>query len=175
MLNSYPHTTWVRFWGSVSLVESEWCHYVIVETDSHLKLRPTSKLDIYKVIEHIAMPIHWHWHKAAAAFNSCPHTMWVRFWGHGSLVESKWCHNIMVEADSHLNHCFPHPYYTHTMCLSTWYAVHGHMAVALNSYTRTNWVRFWGSVSLAESKWCHYVIIEGDSHLKLLPASTLDI
>ncbi len=25
-----------------------------------------------------------------------------------------------------------------------WYAVHGHMAAALNSYTHTTWVRFWG-------------------------------
>ena len=27
----------------------------------------------------------------------------------GSLVQSKWCHYVMVEADSQLNHCFPHP------------------------------------------------------------------
>ncbi len=53
-----------------------------------------------------------------------------------------------------------------------WYAVHGHMAVASNSYTNTTWVRFWGTGSLVESKWCHYVMVEADSHLKLLPAST---
>jgi hypothetical protein len=36
-------------------VESKWCHYVMVEADSNLKLLPASILDIYKVIEHIDM------------------------------------------------------------------------------------------------------------------------
>ncbi len=56
-----------------------------------------------------------------------------------------------------------------------WYAVHGHMAVASNSNTYTSWVIFWGSGSLVESKWCHYVMIEAVNLYKLLPASTLDI
>ncbi len=56
-----------------------------------------------------------------------------------------------------------------------WYGVHGHKVAALNSFTHTTWARFWGSGSLVESKWRHYVIVEADSHLKLLPASTLDI
>ncbi len=55
-LQSYTHpTSWLRFWDSGSLVESKWCDYVMVEADSHLKLLPTSILDIYKVIEHIDM------------------------------------------------------------------------------------------------------------------------
>jgi hypothetical protein len=49
-----------------------------------------------------------------------------------------------------------------------WYAVHGHMALASNSSTYTTWVRFWGSGSLVESKWCHYITVEADSQLKLL-------
>jgi hypothetical protein len=32
------------------------------------------------------------------------------------------------------------------------YAVHGHMALASNSYTPIAWVIFWGSGSLVESK-----------------------
>ncbi len=56
-----------------------------------------------------------------------------------------------------------------------WYAVHGHMAVASNSYTNSTWVIFWGSGSLGESKWCHYVMVKVHSHLKLLPALILDI
>ena len=54
-LHSFNHTTWFRFWGSGSHVESTWCHYVMVEADSHLKLLSTSILDIYKVFEHIDM------------------------------------------------------------------------------------------------------------------------
>ncbi len=53
--NSYAHTTWVRFCGYGSLVESKWCHYIMVEADSQLKLHPVSKLDIYIVLEHIDM------------------------------------------------------------------------------------------------------------------------
>ncbi len=55
------------------------------------------------------------------------------------------------------------------------YALHGHTTVAPNSYTHTIWLRFWGSWSLVESKWCHYVLVVADSHLKLLPTYTLDI
>jgi len=54
-LNSYTHTTWLRLWGSGSLVESSWCHYVMVKADIHLKLLPGIILDIYKVSEHINM------------------------------------------------------------------------------------------------------------------------
>ncbi len=56
-----------------------------------------------------------------------------------------------------------------------WYAVHRHMVAALHSYTHSTWVRFWGSGSLVESKWCHYIRVDADSHLKLLPTSILDI
>ena len=56
-----------------------------------------------------------------------------------------------------------------------WYAANGHMSVASNSYTHTTWLRLWGSGSLVESKWCHYVMVEADSHLKLLPPSILHI
>ncbi len=70
----------------------------MVDADSHLKLLPTSILDTYKVIEHIDMlsmgivsPLH-----------SYTHPAWLRFWGSGSLVESKWWDQVMVEADIHL-------------------------------------------------------------------------
>jgi hypothetical protein len=51
-----------------------------------------------------------------------------------------------------------------------WYAVHRHMAAALHSYTHLIWLRFWGSGSLVESTW-----LTTGSHLKLLPASILDM
>ncbi len=52
-LLSFTHPTWVRFWGSGSLVESKQYDYVMVEAQGHLKLLPTFILDIYKVSEHI--------------------------------------------------------------------------------------------------------------------------
>ncbi len=56
-----------------------------------------------------------------------------------------------------------------------WYAVHGHTVSALHSYTHPTWLRFWGSGSLVESKWCDYVMVEAEGQLKLLPTSILDI
>ncbi len=64
----------------------------------------------------------------------------------------------------------------HIQCVwAHWYAVHGNMSVASNSYTYTTWLRFWGSGSLAESKWYHYIMVVADSHIKLLPTSMIDI
>ncbi len=54
-LNSYTHPTWLRFWGSGSLVESKRCDYVMFEANCHLKLLLASILDIYKVFEHMDM------------------------------------------------------------------------------------------------------------------------
>ncbi len=52
-----------------------------------------------------------------------------------------------------------------------WYAVHGYMVVSSNSYTHLTWLIFCGSGPLVESKWCHYVMVEANSHLKILSAS----
>jgi hypothetical protein len=47
---TYTHRTWLRFWGSGSLVESKWCHDVIVEANNHLKLLPAFKFNITKCL-----------------------------------------------------------------------------------------------------------------------------
>ncbi len=52
---------------------------------------------------------------------------------------------------------------------------HRHTIVALHSYTHLTWLRFWGTWSPVELKWCNYVKVDADSHLKLLSASLLDI
>ncbi len=54
-LHSFTHPTWSRFLGSRSLAESKYCDYVMVDADDHLKLLPTSILDMCKVFEHIDM------------------------------------------------------------------------------------------------------------------------
>jgi hypothetical protein len=58
----------------------------MVDADSHLKLLPTSILDMYNVFEHIDM--------LSMGIQYDPYTViptlpWLRFWGLGSLVESK--------------------------------------------------------------------------------------
>ena len=78
--------SWLRFWGTWSLVESKLCIFVMVDADSHLKLLPISILDIYKVIEHIDMPSMGIQYQP---YTVLPTLTWVRFWGSGSLGESK--------------------------------------------------------------------------------------
>ncbi len=55
-----------------------------------------------------------------------------------------------------------------------WYAVHRYMVASLHSYTHPLGSDF-GYVVTCGSKWCHKVMVEADSHLKLFPASILDI
>ncbi len=86
----------------------------------------------------------------------------------------KWCHYVMVEAYSHLNASHIHIRHIQSVW-AHWYTVHGHAESALHCYTHPTWLRFWGSGSLVESKWCHYVMVEADSHFKLLPPSILNI
>ncbi len=100
----YP--TWLRIWGSGSLVESKWCHYVIVEADSHLKLLPTSMCDIYKVFEHINMlfiGIQYH-----------PYTIIPTLLGSDSgILGHLWSLNDVIMSWLRLtatSNCFPHPF-----------------------------------------------------------------
>ncbi len=57
----------------------------------------------------------------------------------------------MIEADSQLK-LLPASTLDLFKVLEAIHIVHGHMAVASNSYTHTTWLIFWGSASLAESK-----------------------
>ncbi len=100
---------------------------------------------------------------------------WLRFLGYLSLVESKWCHYVMVEADSHLKLLLTSILDIYKVFWAHWYAVHCHRVAALHCYTHPTWLIIWGSGSLVESKWCHYVAVEADIHLKLLPTSIVDI
>ncbi len=118
---------------------------------------------------------HWyavHGHKVAA-INSYTHTTWLIFCGVTCVVKMmSLCHGwgwqpLQTASHSHLRHI--------QSVWAHWYAVHEHMAVASNNYTHSTWVRFCGLGSLVESIWCHHIMVEADSQLKLLLASILDI
>ncbi len=93
-----------------------------------------------------------------------------QFWGSGSLAESKWCHYVMIEADSHLNHCFPHPYYTYTKCLSTLICYPWSYSSSLKQlypHYLGYILGFWVTCGVKMMSWRN-----ADIHLKLLPVST---
>jgi hypothetical protein len=121
---------------------------------------------------------HWyaaHRHMVAALHSYTHTTCWLRFCGvlgHLSTPMISLCHCWGWQSSQrgflihvrHIQSVGPH-----------WYAVHRHMEAALYSSTHTTWLIFWCSGLHVESKWCHYVMVEVDSHLKLHPPSILDI
>ncbi len=143
----------------------------MVEADSQLKLLPTSILDIYKVFEHIDM--------LSIGIQYQPYTvistrLGSNFGALGHLwTQMMWlCHVWGWQPPQTASHI----HMRHMQSISAhWYAVHRHMVAALHSYTHPTWLRFWGSGSLVEAKWCDYVMFEADRHLKLLHTSILDI
>ncbi len=138
---------------------------------SHLKLLPASILDICKVFEHIeklSMGIQYQLHSViptllGSDFGFLCH-LWVKMM---SLCHGWGWQPPQTASHIHINYI-----------QSVWaylYAVQWYTVSALHSYTHPTWLRFWGSGSLVESKWWDYVMVEADSHLKLLPTSILDI
>ncbi len=170
--NSYTNSTWVIFWGSGSLLESKWCHYVMVEAHRHLKRLPASMLDICKVFEHIDILF---WGMQQQPQTVIP-TLLVSDFG---VLDHLWSQNDVIMSWLRLtanSDCFPASAFLHILSVwAHWYAVNGHMVVASNSYTHPTWLILCGSGSLVESKWCDYVIVEADSQLELLPKSKLYI
>jgi hypothetical protein len=132
-------------------------------------------------VRHIkSVSAHWyavHGH-TVSALHSYTNPTWLRFWGSGSLsgVKMMWlCHGGEWWPPQTASHIHIWHIKSVWSVWAHWYAVNRHMVAALHSFTHITWLRFWGSGSLVQSKRCHYVMVEADSHLKLLPASILDI
>ena len=111
--------------------------------------------------------VHWyavHWHTVAALHSYLTRVLGfcVTYGVKMMSLHHGWGWQTPQNAShSHIRHI--HGVWAH------WYAFHMHIVAALHSYTHPNWLRIWGSWSLVESKWCCYVIVDADSHLKLLP------
>jgi hypothetical protein len=143
-------------------------NYVMVEADSHLKLLPLSILDIYKVFEHIDMLSIGIWKQ--------PYTVKHPAGSDFGVLGRIWSRNIVIISWLRLtatSNCFLHLYWTYTKCLSTLICCLLALAYGtINTHLFTlRGSDFWGSGSSVESEWCHYVMVEADSHLKLLPLS----
>ena len=99
----------------------------------------------------------------------------TRFWDLGSLMEWKWCHYVMVEADIHLRPL-------HTSILGI-YKVFEPLVCCLKGM----WVHPYTVTlaklaldlgilgSLEEWQWCHNVMFGADIYLKPLHTSIVDI
>ncbi len=115
-LHIFTHPTLRQFWGSGSLAESKWCDYVMVKADGHLKLLPTSILDMYKVFEHIDM--------LSLGIQYQPYTVipTLLLGSDFGVLGHLWSQNDAIMSWLRLtatSNCFPPPYWTYTKCLST--------------------------------------------------------
>jgi hypothetical protein len=119
---------------------------------------------------------HWYAvnrHKVAALHSYLPYLaqilgFWVNFGVEMMTLHHGW--------DWQLPQTSSHIYIRHIQTVwAHWYAVHRHKVVALHSYL-PYLAQIWGLwFTYGESIWCHYVMVEADSHHKLLPASMLTI
>ena len=112
ILQRYTHPTWLRFWGSESLVESKWCLW---DWGPDLKQISPSILDIYKVFAHIYMlsiGIQQPSYRVIPILFGSDFGVLGHLWSQND-VNTSW---LRLTATSN---CFPHPYYAHTKCLST--------------------------------------------------------
>ncbi len=90
------------------------------------------------------------------------------------LVEWKWCHNVgwgwySLQTASYIliRHI--------KVCLRHGYAVSRVYGCTLIRDTGQVAPRFWNSDSPEEWKWCHYIMVEADIHLRPLHTSIVDI
>jgi hypothetical protein len=159
--------------GFGSLVESKWCHYVMLRLTATSNCFPHPYYTYTKCLSTLPLIC------CPSAYHQQPYTdthpTWLRCWGSGSLVGqndvimSRLTLTATPQTASHIQIRHIQSVWAH------WYAVHQHTTAALLSFTHPTWLRLWGYGSLMESKWCHYVKVEADSHFKLLPTSILHI
>ncbi len=127
--------------------------------------------------------LYWHHYPPCAVlpplscWRCCPHHCTVIGLDVG-VLHHLWSQNDVIMSWLRLTvtlDCFPHPSYTYTKCLSTliWRPL-AYISSLTQLYLPYS-AQILGSVSLVESKWCHCVMVDADTTLKLLHASILDI
>jgi hypothetical protein len=146
----------------------------MVEADSHLKLFIAYIWNIYKVFQHILSMLsigirYQPYTNTGKPILHCSNFgVLGHLWSQNDVITSGWGwqppQTIYCIHIKHIQSVWAH-----------WYAVHWCTVKALHSYNHTTWLRFWCTGSLVESKWCHYVMAEADSQLKLFIAYIWDI
>ena len=140
--------------------------FIMFEADIHFRPLQTTLIDIYKVFEPLVCRFKGIWVLIPLHWQSYP----PRFWKSGSLEESTWSHNVMVEAEIHLS-------LLHTSIVNiqhvraTGIMSQGHVGAPLYRCTGQVDPRFGKSGSLKDWKWCHDVMVKADIHLKPLHTS----
>ncbi len=171
-LHQYTSKVSLRILELGSHVEWQWCHYMMVEAEgwhpphiaSHIHIRHIwSVWGIVLLSQgHIGcslIPLHL--------------LSWPHIWNFGSLVEWKWLYPgwgwYPPQTGSHIHIRHIKDFEPLFCCLK---------GLWVHRYTVTQaklGPRFWNFGSLVEWKWCHYIMVEANVHLRLLPTSILDI
>jgi hypothetical protein len=88
----------------------------MVDTDGHLKLLPTSILDMYNMFEHIDMLY------MGIQYHSYTDILTLHLGSDFGVLGHLWSQNDVIMSRLRLtvtSNCFPPPYWTYTKCLST--------------------------------------------------------
>ncbi len=99
-----------------------------------------------------------------------------RFGNSGSLVEWKWCHSVMFEADItdihlrllHISTLDIYTVFEPLLCCLKDIWVHPY------TISPAKLAPDWGILGSLVEYWCHYIMFEADFHLKVLHRSMLD-
>ncbi len=144
----------------------------MVEADTHLRLLPTSISDIYRVFELLVC---------------CLKGIWMHPY---TLPQSKLAWDFGMSVTSKVEMMpFHHGWGWHPPQIDHIHVIHvqcvwgigidmlsqGHVGAPLHRSTDQVGPRFWRFRSLVECQWCHCIMVEADTHLRLLPTSILDI
>jgi hypothetical protein len=143
----------------------------MVEANSHLKLLPSSILDIYKVFERIDMlfiGIGWQPYTVILTVLGSDFGVCGNLWSQHDVIMS-W---LRLTATSNY---FPHPYWTYTKCLSTLICCPWVYSSSLTQSYPHFLAQMLGFLVTCGVKCSQYIMVEANSHLKLLPPSILDI
>ncbi len=159
-----------RFWIFLSLVEWKGCHNIMVEADIRLRLFPISILDICKVFEVLICCLTCIWvHSYIITEDGWPQILgfWVTCGVEMMPFHHSWgSHPPQTASQIRIRHI--------QRVWGIGMPSQGHMDAPL-SFHQPSWqqiLEFW---SFVEWKWCNFIIVEAEIHLRLYPTSILDI
>ncbi len=124
-----------------SLGQWKWCHFILVEAHIHLRLLPTSILDIYKVFDPLVCCFTgiWMQHYIIIPATLAPDfEILGHLWSVNDTIA--WCLRLTSNSDR------PHPYKTCTTYLRYWHAVSKAYRCTLIPFHRPSWpqiLEFW--------------------------------
>ncbi len=154
------------FWNSGSLMEWKWCHCTMVEADIHLRLLPTSILDMYKVFEVLVCWLRSIWVHLYLFTSQVGHRFWnfiICGWETIQLQHGWGLHPPQTASHIHIRQ---RKMFKSLVCCLKGIWVHPYILPP---------AKLAPDFGILGPLWSENGMVEDDIHLRLLPTSILDI